>query len=129
MGIEALSRGAGGAVFVESDSRIVEAIRQNLKRAGFSARALMYDAISFLERLEEKFDVIYIDPPYRSDLSLRALFLISTRHILHTCGVAITEEDRGKVFNGILSGISLRDRRRYGRTVLSFYRYNRYKSS
>lgn len=66
MGIEALSRGARSAVFVESDDRCVRSIRENLRRAGVEASVQTMDVFRFLELYagEDAYDLIIADPPY-----------------------------------------------------------------
>ena len=66
MGIEALSRGARSAIFVESDSRCVRGIRENLRRAGVEAGVQTMDAFRFLDLYagDDAFDIIVADPPY-----------------------------------------------------------------
>ncbi len=81
IGIEALSRGAKEAVFVDSGKAQTECIRENLSSTGFtgSARVIKSDAVSAVKSLSkegERFDIIYMDPPYRQDLerdTLKAL--------------------------------------------------------
>ena len=67
LGIEALSRGAREAVFTDSSRTSVQLIRENLKRCGLEGKVLQTDALSYLAR-GEKFDVIFIDPPYDGGL-------------------------------------------------------------
>ncbi|MEI6494149.1 MAG: 16S rRNA (guanine(966)-N(2))-methyltransferase RsmD [Verrucomicrobiota bacterium] len=66
MGIEALSRGAASATFVDSNERCVRCIRENLKRAGADGSIQCMDAFRFLELYAggEMFDLIFADPPY-----------------------------------------------------------------
>ncbi len=72
IGIEALSRGAAQAVFVEKNRRAVSVIRDNLEHTHFQDKGKVYlgDALSVIGRLTEypHLDVIYIDPPYKSEL-------------------------------------------------------------
>jgi len=77
LGIEALSRGAGSAVFVDSSTEAVKLIRENIKVCGFSDNASVFarDALRHLEN-EEKYDLIFIDPPYDSKLAAKALLKI-----------------------------------------------------
>ena len=67
MGIEALSRGAQSAIFVESNDRCVRGIRENLRRAGVEASVQTMDVFRFLDLYagEEAFDIIIADPPYK----------------------------------------------------------------
>ena len=86
LGIEALSRGAESAVFVERRKDALQAVRENLEACGFSDRARVVngDAMSYLKS-GEKFDLIFLDPPYASGLLEQALediarFDICRRH-------------------------------------------------
>jgi 16S rRNA (guanine966-N2)-methyltransferase len=66
LGLEALSRGARSAVFVERDRKAVAALRNNIARCGFAtaARIVAGDVLSVLERLDAVFDAVFIDPPF-----------------------------------------------------------------
>lgn len=66
LGLEALSRGAAEAVFVERDRRAVEVLRGNIARCGFvlESRVVAGDALAVLARLEGVFDAVFVDPPF-----------------------------------------------------------------
>jgi 16S rRNA (guanine966-N2)-methyltransferase len=64
LGIEALSRGAASAVFVESNRQAANAIERNLATAGLQARVRATDVFAFLQHLTGTFDIIFADPPY-----------------------------------------------------------------
>jgi 16S rRNA (guanine966-N2)-methyltransferase len=66
LGIEALSRGAESAVFVERDARAVAAIERNLASVGVEAPVAKQDVLRFLARAEGAFDLVFCDPPYDS---------------------------------------------------------------
>jgi 16S rRNA (guanine966-N2)-methyltransferase len=66
LGIEALSRGAAEAVFVERDPRAVAAIRRNLDALGLADTVVRQDALRFVARAEGTFDLVFCDPPYDS---------------------------------------------------------------
>jgi 16S rRNA (guanine966-N2)-methyltransferase len=66
LGIEALSRGAESAVFVERDPRAVAAIERNLESIGLEEEVVRQDAVRFLARTEGMFDLVFCDPPYDS---------------------------------------------------------------
>jgi 16S rRNA (guanine966-N2)-methyltransferase len=66
LGIEALSRGADSAVFVERNPRAVAAIERNLESLGLEQEVLRQDAVRFLARAEGTFDLVFCDPPYDS---------------------------------------------------------------
>ena len=93
LGIEALSRGAAGAVFVEQRREAAALIRDNLAltRLAGSARVVHGDAFAFLSSTKEKFDIIFIDPPYAASLWEKALRAISGFDILADHGIIICE--------------------------------------
>jgi 16S rRNA (guanine966-N2)-methyltransferase len=66
LGIEALSRGAASAVFVESDARAVAFVERNLAALGLEQRVVRQDVARFLARCEAAFDLVLCDPPYDS---------------------------------------------------------------
>jgi 16S rRNA (guanine966-N2)-methyltransferase len=66
LGIEALSRGAGSAVFVERDARAVSVIERNLASLGLEQQVVRQDAARFLARARGTFDLVFCDPPYDS---------------------------------------------------------------
>lgn len=78
MGIEALSRGAESAVFVDSSKKSLDIIRENVSACGFDSRARIVsaDAVSFLRMTADKFDLVYIDPPFRKGLIEEVLPLV-----------------------------------------------------
>ena len=92
MGIEALSRGAKSAVFVDSKPAPVKLIWDNLKLCGFTDMAAVYtrDALKFLER-DEKYDLIFIDPPYDTSLARDAVERIIKFDKLNPNGIIICE--------------------------------------
>ena len=92
LGIEALSRGAESAVFVDSDPAAVKLIHENLKLCGFEGPASVYtrDAIKYLRSAGE-FDLIFLDPPYDSALAAAALSEIIEFDKLNINGIIICE--------------------------------------
>jgi len=93
MGIEALSRGAKSAVFVDSDPEAAKLIRHNLKLCGLEdcASVQIRDALKFLERDLDKYDLVFIDPPYDTGLFHEALAEIIKFDKLNTNGIIISE--------------------------------------
>ena len=68
LGLEALSRGAASATFVESDRAALEAIDRNLEKLGLQgARIVRGDAVEYLAKTSDRYDVVFIDPPYEKD--------------------------------------------------------------
>ncbi len=89
LGIEALSRGAASATFVDAHFRAVQTIRQNLERTRLRGAIFREDALRFLERSDAQFDLIFADPPYvkRPEDRNFAIELLNTHHLVR----ALTE--------------------------------------
>jgi len=96
LGIEALSRGAKNAVFVDASAQAVKIIKDNLSTCGFeNARVVNADAIDSLRRVGE-FDIIFLDPPYDTALIDSALAKIIEFDILRENGIIICETKMDK---------------------------------
>lgn len=97
VGLEALSRGAGVVVLVDRSAAAITALRENARALGsvaVEARILRQDALAAMRALGERgerFDVVYLDPPYESDLYLRCLSIVSDAGLLAPAGLAIAE--------------------------------------
>ena len=93
LGVEALSRGAAHCTFVERRRDAAALIRDNLKACNLqeNARVVQGDAIDFLSCCKEKCDVIFLDPPYQTDLLAKSLELITRFDILNEHGIIIGE--------------------------------------
>ena len=120
LGIEALSRGAREAVFTDQSKNSVSLIRENLKRCGMNAPVLQTDALSYLNR-GEKFDIIFIDPPYDAGLYAPVLERINAVDNLNEGGIIICESRAKEVLPDLLSPYRLLRRRHYGSMALTFY--------
>ena len=97
IGIEALSRGASKSVFVDSDKKSVDVIKDNLisTRLMEKASVLNCDVLTALKRLgqnKEKFDIIFLDPPYNMGLTEKALKMIVSEDLLEKDGYIIAEQ-------------------------------------
>lgn len=79
MGIEALSRGAAHCTFLDLRKEAVGVMRENLKRTGFAEEAAVIqgDYLAFLTRCKEKFDLIFLDPPYGTGMLEKAMEIIT----------------------------------------------------
>ena len=93
LGIEALSRGAAHCTFIDQRRDAVALIRENLKlcRLEENAKVMQGDSLAFLGSCREKFDVIFLDPPYHTDLMDRTLELVTKIDILSEHGIIICE--------------------------------------
>lgn len=119
MGIEAISRGAKEVVFNDKDRESVKLIKKNLEKLGEvdGVKVLNCDALTLLKSTDKKFDIIYIDPPYKTELGVSCLPLVN--RVLSDGGVVIFEDE--KEFSGEIDGLILKDKRKYGRVRLAFF--------
>ena len=119
VGLEAISRGADLVVFNDASKDSLAVLKKNLALIGASAPVYNLDFKALLARIDITFDVIYIDPPYKSGAGEEALRLIAARGLLNTGGVAVLESD--KPFAGECAGLVQYDERKYGITYLTFF--------
>ena len=90
LGIEVLSRGAADCLFVDSARDSVRLVQENLRRCGLTARVLQCDALGILKS-GEKFDLIFLDPPYGSGLEAKAIEAVKEFDILTRGGIMVVE--------------------------------------
>lgn len=124
MAIEALSRGASGAVIVDSSPEAMEIIRENLNRTKLAplARTVRADYLDYLNACRERFDLIFLDPPYREKFLENALKRISEIDILKYGGIIICEKPAGKTLEAAYGDIRRTKDYRYGKTEISLFR-------
>ena len=124
VGIEALSRGARRAVFVERNRRAIETIAENLKITGLAAQAELIrdDVFRFLsQEPPEKFDLVYIAPPQYKGLWAETLLALDGKGLLTEGGLAIAQIYPKEYRDLELKSLGLVDQRKYGSTMLCFY--------
>ncbi|MBQ1411070.1 MAG: 16S rRNA (guanine(966)-N(2))-methyltransferase RsmD [Oscillospiraceae bacterium] len=124
MAIEALSRGAAGAVIVDQSKECISIIRQNLEKTKLSnlAELVCADYMEYLNRAKGKFDLIFLDPPYREKFLENALKRISEIDILKSGAIIICERPADKVLPDSFAGFSRARDYRYGKTGITVYR-------
>lgn len=118
MGIEAISRGAEKVVFVDKDARSVQMTKNNLKLLGIENKVFKCDALVFLERCTEQFDLIILDPPYKSGLYEKVLSKISEKNLLADDGIIVCEHAKEDDFD--YQGFVVQDEKRYGTIMLTY---------
>lgn len=128
LGIEALSRGAGSAVFVDNNPESLQFIRKNLQLAGLSDRAqvIRADAVTAARELASKhmkFDIVFADPPYGAiAISKELVAAVTNGKLVREEGVMVIESAR-KVDLALPAGIALSARKVYGDTALNFLEF------
>ena len=126
LGIEALSRGAGGAVFVDDREDACNLIRENLRHTKLAqdAKVVRADYMDYLKRCKEKFGIIFLDPPYAEVFLENALKCITEIDILQSGGIIVTERPLGKELPFEFEGFTRSKDYKYGKTLLTIYRKN-----
>jgi len=124
--IEALSRGAENAILIDESPRSAAVIRENLHRLGLSERAQVWTApvtrsLRKLSKSGERFDLIFLDPPYDRELVGTTLKLISECSLLKDAGRVVAEHSAREAVKSQYDHLALNDQRRYGDTLLSFF--------
>ena len=124
LGIEALSRGAKSAVFVDAREDACKLMRENLKRTKMEAdgKVIRADYLDYLKRCKETFDIIFLDPPYAEEFLENALKRITEIDILQSDGIIVTERPWGKELPWEFDGYVRSKDYKYGKTLLTIYR-------
>ena len=124
LGIEALSRGAKRAVFVDAGEPACRLIRVNLKRTKLEADATVIrsDYLDYLKRCRETFQIIFLDPPYAEVFLENALKRITEIDILQSGGIIVAERPVGKDLPWEFEGFTRSRDYKYGNTLLTVYR-------
>lgn len=142
VGIEALSRGAASATFIEMNYKVLKLLRENLQSTQLADRAetMHGDAFKFLQahaqadapsvgtdlsRPQRTYDMIYVAPPQYHEMAARALQLLDGSALVAPGGLVIVQihpKERAGVVAVQCTHLHLEDERRYGSTLLLFYR-------
>ncbi len=125
-GIEALSRGAAGAVFVENDPRTFAVLQRNLAALGLldRSRAFLRDAIrglGFLAAGGFRFRIAFLDPPYGAGLVLPAVRGLIAAGCMEPGSLIVVEHSAAESLPESVGPFRRSDRRRYGDSLVSFY--------
>ena len=124
LGIEALSRGAESCTFVDSSRESIGIINENLKKSRLGDRAEVISSTveSALSRLsDERFDMIFMDPPYCKGFIEPVLSSIAENAVLDADGIVVVEHDSSDKTPQSVKGLVKSDERTYGGTTISFY--------
>lgn len=124
VGIEALSRGARSAVFVDRGRQAIATIKDNLShtRLGDRARVVKSDVFAFLRKSdEESFDLIYVAPPQYEGLWAKTLHALDRTSLLSPGGLVVAQIFPKEYEELELENLRLTDQRKYGSTMLCFY--------
>lgn len=129
LGLEALSRGANTAVFIEKFKETYDILNNNIRDLDFkeNSKAIMGDSYEVLEKLNKnnmKFDIIFVDPPYLNEMVKSSINLIEKYKLLKKDGLLVSKYDISEDIYKGKDKLELVDKRKYGKTYLGFYRYS-----
>ena len=127
VGIEALSRGAPSATFVEQDRAALHALRDNLEQLGLRERARVVRgdaarAVGELASAGERFAVVFLDPPYDSPRAAPALEAVAAGAVLLESAVVVVQHATKTPPAAAMGALTLWKARRFGETTLTFFR-------
>ena len=127
VGLEALSRGAAHATFVERDARAVAALRDNIETLGVGAlthvrRGDVLRELPALYRAGERFDVVFLDPPYDAPLVDTTLEALGGGGLLLAEGLVVAQHFTKRAPAERIGALAAFRTRRFGETTLTFYR-------
>ena len=124
LGIEALSRGAADATFVDQSDAACRLIKENLRRTRFEnvGKVVRGDYLEYLSRCREQYDIIFLDPPYAEVFLENALKKIAEIDILRTGGIIVAERPLGKELPWEFAGYTRSKDYKYGKVLLTLYR-------
>ncbi len=124
LGIEALSRGAAEAMFVDARRDACQVVRENLDKTRLADRAqvIQADYLSYLAACRKTFDLIFLDPPYAEVFLENALKRISEIDILSDSGIIICERPAEKTLDGLFPGLAHYRDYKYGKTAVTIFR-------
>ena len=132
LGIEALSRGAKHAYFVDKSKDCCDIIKENLIHTKLQDKSTIYnmnfdDAIVKLAAQNKKFDLIFLDPPYNKNFVQEMLKILMNSDIINDDGILIAEHHINDILPEHEGKLTLADKRKYGDTALSLYRVGGYQ--
>lgn len=122
LGIEALSRGAKKAVFVDSSKDSIAYVRQNLEHVGFTDKAEVINMpnTAFLRSCTEKFDIAFLDPPYQRRLIQKSLPALTS--LMKENGVIICEHEATLTLPEEINGFTAVKTKKHGKIGVTIYR-------
>ena len=130
IGLEFLSRGAKRAVLCDSSKDAIKIIRQNVQKTHFEEKVEVYNMefTKLVERLQnQKFDIIYIDPPYATDfIKISLEKIIEYELVNENTKIIVETDDETRILNQIEKmDVEITDKRKYGRATIIFLKYRK----
>lgn len=122
LGLEALSRGAESAVFVDAADASVKIVKQNIELTGFESKAKVFrsDYASFAAACRDTFDIVFLDPPYNAGLLMPAVKAVLP--LMSDYGMIVCEHPPEVKPEENVDGFSISKTYRYGKVLVTVYR-------
>lgn len=130
IGLEFLSRGAKRAVLCDNSKDAIKIIKQNVQKTHFEEKVEVYNMefTKLVERLQnQKFDIIYIDPPYATDfIKISLEKIIEYELVNENTKIIVETDDETRILNQIEKmDVEITDKRKYGRATIIFLKYRK----
>lgn len=127
LAIEALSRGMDRAILIDEDRKAIETIRDNVERVGFQSRVEIYRndamrALSAMARRGLRFDLVFLDPPYKMKNMDETMLMMQEAGMLNEDAIVVVEHDAKHVYDGRIGRLVNTRRAEYGNIAVSVYR-------
>ena len=125
IGLEAISRGAKKAILCDNNKQAIQIIKKNIEKTQFQDKIELYQ-MNFDEliknKINDKLDIIYLDPPYRTDYAYKAIELLLEKEKVGTDSIIIIETDQEEKVKKEIESLEIKiiDERKYGRAILLF---------
>ena len=122
IGLEAASRGAKEVILCEKDKNAIKVIKKNIEKTHLEVTLYETSFENMLEKINKKFDIIYIDPPYKTNLVYETVNNLINLNLLNSDSLIIVETDEEKRVEQALRNLNVNiiDKRKYGRVYLIF---------
>lgn len=120
--IEALSRGANRAVIVEIDDRAVEIIKKNIIKAKYNLKTDIFkmDAVKYLKKMDAKFDLIMLDPPFPMSPSIKNEVMIMSTKLLKPNGLLIFRFPQNEKYDQVAPDVDIVFKKDYGISQINY---------
>lgn len=124
MGLEAISRGMDHATLIDNNKMAIQIIKENAKNLGCmdQVRIVCANVFQALERLDKKYDIIYIDPPYKKQQNIKLIEKLEACDLVNEDGIIVIESLQEEIWPEKIASYSKYKEKTYGITRISYYR-------
>jgi len=127
LGIEALSRGMQRAVFIDIEKKSIDTVQMNLRATGLAEQAEVYRndaarALKVLAKREQRFELVFLDPPYKMKVIAELIGSMEEMNLLDTHAVIVVEHDAQDVLDEEIGRFEQQRRAEYGDTAVTIYK-------